>query len=471
MKKIASFILIFTFHCISQNKSIDSITSVANNFAALYKTAKTDSDKGKLLLSYTNNLSVVDRIHTTQILQLLNFCKKQNDPVGVDYMNVALSNILVNKGDCAAALHLLFPIASRFEERKDNFGMVQTYKAISNAYFISKDYVNAGEYSKKIIPLTSTSDRKATLSRLYNGIACIYGEGGMPDSGLIYAQKAVRIDTDTKNFQQLALSISTLGENYIAAKEYDIALPYLRRSANFYKAKKATQKNYLNAYLKNDFAQVFLATKQYDSANYYAHRALKIAIPYGYQDQIMRSYEYLYKSFEKTSYQDSVNSYFRMAMKIKDSIFNLEKIKNIQALSFREELRQQEIASEKIKAEEDRRENIQLAFIALAIVTIVILFLLLSRSFITNVKVIEYFGVIALLIVFEFFNLLIHPFLERITHHSVVLMLLALVCLGALLVPLHHKMEHWATKKLVEKNKQVRLAKAKKTIEQLEENA
>ncbi len=158
MKKIASFILIFTFHCISQNKSIDSITSVAKNFAALYKTAKTDTDKGKLLLSYTNNLSVVDRIHTTQILQLLNFCKKQNDPVGVDYMNVALSNILVNKGDCAAALHLLFPIASRFEERKDNFGMVQSYKAISNAYFISKDYVNAGEYSKKIIPLTSTSD-------------------------------------------------------------------------------------------------------------------------------------------------------------------------------------------------------------------------------------------------------------------------------------------------------------------------
>ena len=75
---------------------------------------------------------------------------------------------------------------------------------------------------------------------------------------------------------------------------------------------------------------------------------------------------------------------------------------------------------------------------------------------------IEFFGVVALLIVFEFLNLLLHPFLERITHHSPVLMLLALVCIAALLVLLHHKVEKWATSKLVEKNKQIRLAAAKK---------
>ena len=98
-----------------------------------------------------------------------------------------------------------------------------------------------------------------------------------------------------------------------------------------------------------------------------------------------------------------------------------------------------------------------------------VLFLLLSRTLITNTKVIGFLGVVALLIVFEFLNLLLHPFLESVTHHSPVLMLLALVCIAALLVPLHHKVEHWATAKLVEKNKQIRLAAAKKTIEQLEQ--
>jgi hypothetical protein len=41
---------------------------------------------------------------------------------------------------------------------------------------------------------------------------------------------------------------------------------------------------------------------------------------------------------------------------------------------------------------------------------------------------------------------------------------------AALLVPLHHKIEKWATGKLVEKNKAIRLASTKKTIEKLNRN-
>jgi hypothetical protein len=50
------------------------------------------------------------------------------------------------------------------------------------------------------------------------------------------------------------------------------------------------------------------------------------------------------------------------------------------------------------------------------------------------------------------------------------MMLGIMVCIAALLIPLHHKLEHWITHKLVEKNKRIRLAAAKKTIEQLEES-
>lgn len=38
------------------------------------------------------------------------------------------------------------------------------------------------------------------------------------------------------------------------------------------------------------------------------------------------------------------------------------------------------------------------------------------------------------------------------------------MAIAALLVPLHHKVEKWATDKLVETDKQIRLAGAKKTI-------
>ena len=100
--------------------------------------------------------------------------------------------------------------------------------------------------------------------------------------------------------------------------------------------------------------------------------------------------------------------------------------------------------------------------------SLIILFLVLSQSFITNTKLIIFFSVIALLLVFEFLNLLLHSFIERITHHSPVLMPLALVCIAALLVPLHHRMQKWTTTILVEKNIAISLANAQKTIEKPE---
>jgi diacylglycerol kinase len=102
-------------------------------------------------------------------------------------------------------------------------------------------------------------------------------------------------------------------------------------------------------------------------------------------------------------------------------------VEQIQLMTFENEMKQQELAAKKIKAALQSKQNIQYALIALGIIILISFYLLLSRSFITNTKMIEFFGVVALLIVFEFLNLLLHPFLERTTHHSPVLMLLALV--------------------------------------------
>ena len=170
----------------------------------------------------------------------------------------------------------------------------------------------------------------------------------------------------------------------------------------------------------------------------------------------------------ENSNSDSAIKYFKLYRAANDSLFSTKTIQQTQLMTFENEMRQQELVAGKLKIQEERRQNIQYALIALGIIVLISLFLLLSRSFITNTNLIKFFGIIALLIVFEFLNLLLHPFLERVTNHSPVIMLLALVSIAALLVPLHHKLEKWATTKLVEKNKSIRLATAKKTIETLE---
>ncbi len=250
----------------------------------------------------------------------------------------------------------------------------------------------------------------------------------------------------------------------MAKKEYDIALPFLRQSILY--ARISNQK-YGLAYGLTSLSQCFFETNKFDSSLTYARQALFYAYP-NYKSIVLKSYELLYKSFEKLNNYDSLNKYFRLATTVKDSIYSLEKTRYLHSVNFQEQIRQQEIESANIKVEHARLQNIQYALIGFGIIVFLILFLLLSRSFITNVTVIKYLGIIALLIVFEFLNLLLHPFLERITHHSPILMLLALVCIAAVLVPAHHTLEQWTTRKLVEKNKEIRLAAAKRTIQKLE---
>ncbi|HET6767854.1 MAG TPA: hypothetical protein VFH08_10660, partial [Chitinophagaceae bacterium] len=254
-----------------------------------------------------------------------------------------------------------------------------------------------------------------------------------------------------------------LGQTYLETKNYDSAKSFFLQSLQYGKLFKV---KYFLTYNAIDLSHLFFEQTQYDSSLTYAREALSYAEdnePLG----SMQAFDWLYKTYEKLNKQDSAFKYFRLAAIAKDSIFSMEKNRSIQAMEFQEKIRQQEIALEKEKSELLRKQNIQYVLIAFGLVVFFMLFLFLSRSIIIQPKIIEYLGVIVLLIVFEFFNLLLHPFLERVTHHSPLLILTGLVCIAAVLIPLHHRIEKWMIKRLVEKNKNIRLAATTKSMKSL----
>ncbi|NOT92273.1 tetratricopeptide repeat protein [Ferruginibacter sp.] len=301
-----------------------------------------------------------------------------------------------------------------------------------------------------------------------SNLGAVYLATNNLDSSLMYSQRAyeifVRLKTIDKNSGYL---FTNLGGVHSKLGNAQLAVSYFNMSINQYQG--SSNIRYLNL-LYNGLAEHYQRFKQTDSCVFYAKKAIAAVNNTSLFYLSSKPAKLLADIYEKTNC-DSTLKYAKILKTANDSLTSNKTNQQILLMTFEEDLRQQEVAAEKIKADDERQQNIQYALIALGIIILLSLYLLLSRSFITNTKLIEFFGVLALLIVFEFLNLLLHPFLERVTHHSPVLMLLALVCIAALLVPLHHKVEHWATKKLVEKNKAIRLAAAKKTIEQLEKEA
>jgi cytochrome bd-type quinol oxidase subunit 2 len=166
---------------------------------------------------------------------------------------------------------------------------------------------------------------------------------------------------------------------------------------------------------------------------------------------MMLASEFLASAYEEEHNTDSAFRYIKMLMATKDTLFSEEKVKEVQSISFTEQLRQQEIAEEKARSEEERRNNLQMMAIAVFIITFFILVLVLSRRK-TRPRLLEFLGLVALLLLFEFIALLLHPYIANWTGHTPVYMLLILVFIASILVPLHHRLEHWVRQKLVKRH-------------------
>jgi tetratricopeptide (TPR) repeat protein len=329
-----------------------------------------------------------------------------------------------------------------------------------------KNYSEALRYLKKaesLIKEASLTD-PGTPNRTYTHIAEVFLGLEQPDSALRYVQLTNEVTSKDKDAYGFARMLYIFATVYKAKGDIDLAESYYKKCIAFSDAQ--------NIYLPyvtaaTDYAQYLFDTRQYNLSKVYALSGFNKAKGAKNKLGMINAAALLRKTYYAIGQKDSSYYYSDVKDAYTDSVFNEQQRNQIQNLSFSQQIKENEEQIKLSEEKQERKQNIQYALIGLGIIILFTLYLLLSRSFITNTRLIEFFGVIALLIVFEFLNLLLHPFLERITKHSPLLMLLALVFIAALLVPLHHRLQKWATHKLVEKNKQIRLAAAKKTIEKL----
>ena len=186
---------------------------------------------------------------------------------------------------------------------------------------------------------------------------------------------------------------------------------------------------------------LFQKRQQYDSSIYYGKKELATAQEFGIPAGIAAACSDLFTSYKKSNISDSALKYLELAAITKDTLITQEKIKQQQILAFQEESRQQEKQAELKTADEKRKRGIQFTAIAIGLISFILLFFLLSRSIIINANWIRFLGVLALLVTFEFIDLIIQPYLTGYTNDSPVFMLFALVIISAILIPFHHKIE------------------------------
>ena len=310
-----------------------------------------------------------------------------------------------------------------------------------------------------------------TWNNQINRVCChlsdCYRLMGQPDSALYWAQRSNIITDPGADPYAYARSYYMLGSAYAAKRERQLA------DVHFARAIEVADSFHVMIPLFGSLlgrGQMELEVGDIPAAITDGRRALLVSEKGGNLEGLIGAADLLRRAFKASGQLDSAYRYYDLRVLYADSLINATNLNKLQNMAFAQELKDQEDA--KLKAEEvaTRSRNIQFGIIALIVLTLGIFLLVFSRTAVVGAKAIKNLSLIALLLFFEFINLLVHPLLGEITHHSPLLMLLCMAVIAGLLIPLHHRMEKLITDMLVSKNNRVRLEAARRTIEELESN-
>lgn len=367
-------------------------------------------------------------------------------------------------GDYGFALKLELKALSIADSIKDTIHMCSIYNLLGNAYREYNEYDNAKKYYLLEKQWGATEKRFDVFIFSANvNLGLVYSALNKPDSALACENDAYNYSIKNNSYL-LSQVTGILAQIQMNLDNRNVAYDYFMMSVSGLKKSYGNNKILSTTYL--DIANFYKKYHVNDSAMYYAHKSLSGAKGIPYLKGISDASKFLADSYDSLHNADSELVYLKQFMTTNDSIYSQRKALQVENTTIMESLHEQEKQQELEKEQQERKENLQYAGIALGIIAFMSLFLLLTRSLVVSPKIMAFLGIIGLLMVFEFLNLFLHNFLEKITNHTPVLMLLALVIIAAILTPLHHWVEHKAVHSMVERNKAKRDELAKKASEE-----
>jgi two-component system, NtrC family, sensor kinase len=251
-------------------------------------------------------------------------------------MYLSIATALAQQRNDTLAVKMALKALDLGEKSGDKYDMLPIYYTLSEVYQFIGDPGVAIEYLRKEI-LLDTAEHSRTSCIVTLG-ACFFDKGEY-DSALYYIKgidPAFKIDgTNLWPYPHLYL-----GKTYAKKLEYTKALGYYRTAISY-----AILSNYsqdlCDAYL--GIADVFRNLHSPDSAIFYAKRAFEVSKNFSFPDRTMEASSFLASAYDGSDKKDSAIRYLKMAVVLKDSLQNGEKIRQIQNFTFEEKFRQREI--------------------------------------------------------------------------------------------------------------------------------
>lgn len=322
------------------------------------------------------------------------------------------------------------------------------YMDIALLYTNIKDFHSSVWYSMKADSITRANNLDVYIPYVLLNLGDAYEKSDQLDSALYYTNLCYEMSAKQQNKLLIGTALNNLGNIYTkmgslkeAYNNYRTGIPFLEEGND--------NRSYTETLL--GLARVFEKQGQTDSAVIYARKSFELAMKNQFPDKMMMASIFLKDLFKLKGRTDSAFIYQETVLMLKDSLESQKKMQEVQGMTLKEQLRQQEIARQKAQDAKDRVTQLQLLLIGIMIPAFFLLTVVLSRRKVHS-RVIELSGIISVLLFFEYITLLLHPFVKEMTHHNAFYEIIIFVCIAAIITPAHHRFQQWLIARLTRMN-------------------
>ena len=301
--------------------------------------------------------------------ELHNLWKNKNYGRSIEYIREAIALADKTPATNYNSLGLKYELGFALMEVGDAVRSIETFqqimKELDGKYpegyltaqaFIGMNYETLGDFPKaleyqlaagkeyeRLLLHDSAQDRRGVLGNPHK-TAVYYLKNGQVDSALYYGLQALsRLKDEPLNDYNRFFSwyIKTaMGDIYAKLNKYDLALSFYQQAEQEVLQYHSTP-DLIPVYLGR--SKVYYQTNDLNKAKQFALQAYRLADTLKLYPLVKESALFLKTIFSSQHYMDSAIFYYEIAMVAKDSLFNADIVRKIDALEFAEEKRGQEL--------------------------------------------------------------------------------------------------------------------------------
>jgi signal transduction histidine kinase len=340
---------LFYFSAFSQNA--DSLKSVINSSRAY----------PQRINAYLVYLDLYGFQNFDEALQLgaqgLELATKNGDSASVGQLKRAIGEAWYFKGNYDVAASYFYQSISLLEKINDKVKLANSYNALAKLYRKTRDLKRSLETYDKALALFRSINDSGGISMIYNESGVVFEYAKDYDKAIERYSASLHIDQRRNDLNGISYSLSNLAGVYTLQNKFAEAEKYLLQVLQIRKELKDT---FALALSFSDLGSTYTSAGSYEKAKACLDTSDRIASKMGYRELLRSNYETLSEIAEKQGDYKLALAYFQKRSLLQDSIFGIEKTKQIEELNTRYETEKKE---RKIEDQQNKiaRQNMLIA--------------------------------------------------------------------------------------------------------------